>query len=151
MAREEICILTNMCMVYDGSRILVQDRQNPDWPGITFPGGHVEPKESFVASVIREVKEETGLDIANVRLCGVKQFTHREGKYRYIVFFYKTDTFSGELKSSGEGQVFWIDKGELKNYVLADGFESMFAVFDSETLSENYWWFEDNMWKEENR
>ena len=54
MAREEKCVLTNMCMVYDGNRILVQDRMNPNWPGITFPGGHIEPKESFVESVIRE-------------------------------------------------------------------------------------------------
>ena len=54
MAIEEKCVLTNMCMVYDGNRILVQDRMNPNWPGITFPGGHIEPKESFVESVIRE-------------------------------------------------------------------------------------------------
>lgn len=54
MAREEKCVSTNMCMVYDGNRILVQDRMNPNWPGITFPGGHIEPKESFVESVIRE-------------------------------------------------------------------------------------------------
>ena len=54
MAREEKCVLTNMCMVYDGNRILVQDRMNPNWPGITFPGGHIDPKESFVESVIRE-------------------------------------------------------------------------------------------------
>lgn len=54
MAREEKCVLTNMCMVYDVNRILVQDRMNPNWPGITFPGGHIEPKESFVESVIRE-------------------------------------------------------------------------------------------------
>ena len=54
MAREEKCVLTNMYMVYDGNRILVQDRMNPNWPGITFPGGHIEPKESFVESVIRE-------------------------------------------------------------------------------------------------
>lgn len=54
MAREEKCVLTNMCMVYDGNRILVQDRMNPNWSGITFPGGHIEPKESFVESVIRE-------------------------------------------------------------------------------------------------
>ena len=95
MAREEKCILTNMCMVYDGTRILVQDRMNPDWTGITFPGGHVEPRESFVDSVIREVEEETGLKISNVQLCGIKQWTHREGKYRYIVLFYKTDTYFG--------------------------------------------------------
>ena len=151
MAREEVCILTNMCMIYDGNRILVQDRMNPDWPGITFPGGHVEPKESFVDSVIREVKEETGLDISNVQLCGMKQFTDREEKYRYIVFFYKTNTFSGELKSSEEGQVFWIDKNNLKDYVLAEGFESMFEVFEDDTLSENYWWLENDEWFEKNK
>lgn len=110
MAREEKCILTNMCMVYDGDQILVQDRMDPEWPGITFPGGHVEPNESFVESVVREVKEETGLDISGVRLCGVKQWTHQNGLYRYIVFLFKTNRYSGELKSSDEGKVFWIDK-----------------------------------------
>ena len=138
-------------MVYDGDRILVQDRTDPDWSGITFPGGHIEPKESFVDSVTREVKEETGLDIANVKLCGVKQFTHREGKYRYIVFFYKTDTYSGDIKSSDEGKVFWIDKNKLKDYTLADGFEGMFEIFDNDDLSENYWRFENGEWREENK
>ncbi len=151
MARQEICILTNMCMVYNGNRILVQDRMNPDWPGITFPGGHVEPGESFVDSVIREVKEETGLDIFSVKLCGLKQWTQEEGKYRYIVFFYKTDSFSGELKSSEEGKVFWIEKNELNNYQLADQFDEMFKVFDSDDLSENYYWFDDNEWKVDNK
>ena len=151
MAREEVCILTNMCMIYDGNRILVQDRKNPDWPGITFPGGHVEPKESFVNSVIREVKEETGLDIANVQLCGMKQFPLEEKNCRYIVLLYKTDTFFGELKSSEEGEVFWIEKDELNNYVLADGFEAMLEVFESDTLSENYAWIENDDWKVENK
>lgn len=145
MAREENCILTNMCMVCDGDRILVQDRLDPAWPGITFPGGHIEKGESFVASIIREVKEETGLDITNLRLCGVKQWTNTDGKFRYIVFFYKTNTFSGELKSSDEGRVFWIRRNELSNYTLADGFDSMLEIFEDDSLSENYW-FEDNGW-----
>ena len=39
MAREEKAVFTNMCMVTDGNgNVLVQDRLNPDWPGITFPG-----------------------------------------------------------------------------------------------------------------
>lgn len=140
-----------MCMIYDGDRILVQDRINPDWPGITFPGGHVEPGESFVDSVIREVKEETGLDISNVRLCGMKQWTQRDGEYRYIVFFYKTNEFFGELKSSDEGRVFWIKKSELMSYPLANDFEQMFEVFDNDYLSENYYWLEHNEWKVENK
>ena len=151
MSREEKCILTNMCMIYDGSRILVQDRNDPEWGGITFPGGHVEPCESFVSSVIREVKEETGLDISNVKLCGIKQWTQRDGKYRYIVLFYKTDTYTGELKSSDEGKVFWIEKNSLKDYVLADGFGEMFEVFDNDNLTENYYYLEDDKWKFENK
>lgn len=150
MAREETCILTNMCMIYHGDHILVQERVNPDWPGITFPGGHVEPGESFVASVIREVKEETGLDISNVQLCGIKQWTHVTQSYRYIVFLFKTNTYSGELKSSDEGKVFWIDKKDLFNYQLANDFDRMFEVFDNDDLVENYYWAENGQWNTEN-
>ena len=62
-----------MCMIYDGAgRVVVQDKVGKNWGGITFPGGHVEKDESFVDSVIREVKEETGLDIQSPKLCGIK-------------------------------------------------------------------------------
>ena len=56
--------LTTLTMVTDGrGNVLVQDRRDRSWPGITFPGGHVEPGESFVKAAIREVYEETGLTI----------------------------------------------------------------------------------------
>lgn len=149
MAKAEPTVLTNMCMVCDGDRILVQDRLDPNWPGITFPGGHVEPMESFVKSTIREVKEETGLDISNLKLCGVKQWTQQDGSYRYLVFFYKTCTFSGELRSSDEGKVFWINRSDLDQYVLAEGFREMLEVFENDGLSENFHWF-DTDWHYEN-
>ena len=63
MARTETVEFTNMCMICDGSRVVVIDREKRDWPGITFPGGHIEPGESFTDAVIREVQEETGLHI----------------------------------------------------------------------------------------
>lgn len=76
------CILTNMCMVYDNGNILVQDRLNKNWPGVTFPGGHVENGESFAQSVIREVYEETGLTIEHPVLCGIKSWPiGKRGKY----------------------------------------------------------------------
>ncbi len=150
MSRYEPCELTNMCMICDGSRVLVQRRTDPAWPGISFPGGHVDKGESFVDSVIREVKEETGLDIADVKLCGMSQWTARDGAYRYIVLFYKTDTFSGELRSSEEGEVFWVELSELKNMELAGNFGDKLEIFLDDKLSENYFWFENGDWQMKN-
>ena len=147
MSRSEQAIFTNLCMVYDGAgNILVQDRNDPDWPGICFPGGHVEPGESFVESVIREVWEETGLTIENPILCGTKQFQTRKGE-RYVVFFYKTNRYSGELKSSDEGEVFWIPRTDLHKYTLCDDFPDMVRVFEEDNLSEFYYYTENGDWK----
>ena len=146
MARSENAIFTNLCMVFDHKgNILVQDRKDPSWPGICFPGGHVEPGESFVESVIREVWEETGLTIENPRLCGTKQFQTSHGE-RYVVFFYKTDRFSGELRASDEGEVFWISRNELNRYTLVPDFESMLKVFEDDSLSEFYYYQENDQW-----
>ena len=147
MSRSEQAIFTNLCMVYDhAGNILVQDRLDPSWPGLCFPGGHVEPEESFVDSVIREVWEETGLTIESPKLCGTKQFQTKKGE-RYVVFFYKTDKFSGELKSSDEGNVFWIPRNTLDQYTLCDDFLDMVKVFESDDLSEFYYYTENGDWK----
>lgn len=138
MARRETVVLTNMCMVYDNEgNILVQDRLDPDWPGVTFPGGHVEPGEAFTKAVIREVWEETGLTIEHPRLCGLKQFPEEDGT-RYIVMLYKANQFSGELRSSCEGNVFWIKRGELENYPLPESFDQLIHVFEDDSLGEQY-------------
>ena len=147
MSRSEQAIFTNICMVYDDcGNILVQNRRARDWPGICFPGGHVEPGESFVESVIREVREETGLTIEKPILCGTKQFQTEKGE-RYVVFFYKTNHFSGELKSSAEGEVFWIPRKDLNRYTLCTDFEDMVKVFEDEGLSEFYYYLENGEWK----
>ena len=147
MAKAEKADFTNMCMIYDDQgNILVQDRKNPNWPGITFPGGHVEYGESFGDSVIREVKEETGLDIENPILCGVKQFQTNDDT-RFVVLFYKTNKFSGTLRASDEGDVFWIPRNTLQDYKLAHEFEAMLKVFETEDLSEFYYYKEDGNWK----
>ena len=146
MARAEMAVFTNMCMITDGEKVLVQDRKDPNWPGITFPGGHVEKNESFVASVIREVYEETGLMIENPTLCGTKQFQDKQDA-RYVVLFFKATRFSGELKSSDEGEVFWIARADLTKYPLAPDMEDMVRVMEDEHLSEFYYYKDCGNWK----
>lgn len=140
----ELCILTTMVMVYDGNKRLVMDRLKEDWPGLTFPGGKVRPKESFMEAAIREVKEETGLTVRNLKLCGLKQWKSDE---RYLVVFFKTDDFEGEIMSSPEGPVFWIERQDLENYRLANDFADMVKIFESDELTEFYYYLEDGEWK----
>ncbi len=143
MARSEQAIFTNLCMIFDDrGNILVEDRKDPSWPGICFPGGHVEPGEPFVEAVIREVYEETGLTIETPRLCGTKQFQTRQGE-RYVVLLYKTNRFSGELHSSDEGEVFWLPRRELAQHRLADDLAQVMQVMDSDDLSEFFYYLKD--------
>ncbi len=144
--RTETVTLTNMCMVYDGDKVLVQDRVDPVWGGVTFPGGHVEKGESFTDAVIREVFEETGLTVRSPRLCGIKDWTRDDGT-RYMVLLYKTDKFSGELKSSEEGEVYWVHKDDFLGLKLASTMEDYFEVFRNDDLSEFFFYKENGEWK----
>lgn len=128
--RTEMVELTNLCMIKDGDKYLLQNRVKKDWQGYTFPGGHIEPGESIVQSAIREVKEETGLIMKNPRLVGVKQFWVKSG--RYIVFLFSATKFSGELRSSYEGEVGWFTKEEMKNINLVSHFFEHLDVFEGE-------------------
>ena len=138
MAESEKVILTNMCMVYDGNKVLVQDRLNKNWKGLTFPGGHVEKHESFTDAVIREVYEETGPTIENPRLCGVKEWENEDGS-RYMVLLYKTELFSGEVRSSNEGEVYWTPLGNLSKLRLTEHFDKILEIYLRDDLSEFFY------------
>lgn len=142
MSRLEEVELTNMCMICDGNgNVLVQNKTNtPTWSGWNFPGGHVEKGEYVTPSVIREMKEETGLTIENPKLCGIKEFHKASDGKRYIVFLYVATRFSGELKSCDEGEVFWYPLSQLSlSDKLIDGFGEMLSVFTSDETSEVFY------------
>ena len=142
--RTEQVELTVLCLIHNDDSYLLQDRIKKDWKGFTLPGGHIEPGESIVDAVVREMKEETGLMIKSPRLCGVKQFPIEGG--RYIVFLFETDQFDGELASSDEGKMHWVKISELSNVNLVSDFEELIEVMISESLTEFQYVIENDDW-----
>ena len=67
---------------------------------------------------------------------------------RYMVLFYKTNKFEGELSSSDEGEVRWMDLEEMKKANLAEGMDKMLEVFLDENISEYYFYKENGEWQE---
>lgn len=134
--------LTNLCVLCDGDMVLVEDKIGA---GIVFPGGHVEEGESFQEAVIREMQEETGLTVFNPVLMGIKDYFNKNGS-RCIVTIYKTDSFTGTLKSSKEGKVFWVSRKEFDTLPDVWGMHDVLRICDSEELSEMFWDFERSEW-----
>ncbi len=147
MDRTQKVEIVNMCMVYQHDLVLVQNKVHNEWGGLTFPGGHVEKDESFTDAVIREVYEETGLTIASPVLCGIKDWVNDDGS-RYMVLFYKTDRFSGEIKPSDEGEVFWMHLDDLlsSSSQLALDMKDMIKIFLDDNLSEFFYYKENDEW-----
>lgn len=150
MSRTENVELTVLCLIHKNNKYLLQDRVKKDWKGFTLPGGHVEPGESIVDAVIREMKEETGLTILNPKLCGLKQFPIINGEKaegRYLVFLFTADEFVGEVVSSEEGAMHWVDKDELSSVNIVNDLTELLQVILDENLSEFQYVVEDGMWK----
>ena len=142
--RTENIELTVLCLVHRGEELLLQNRVKQDWQGYAMPGGHVEPGESIVEAVIREMQEETGLHILNPKLCGVKQFPSDGG--RYLVFLFETEEFTGELTGSEEGEMTWIPRNRLHEYKTVDDLQQMLDVMLKPELTEFQYIIEDGNW-----
>lgn len=134
MGRTENVELTVLCMIESGEKILLQNRIKKDWRGYALPGGHVEQGESFVDAVIREMREETGLTVVDPRLVGVKQFPIDNG--RYVVLLFKATEWTGNVISSEEGQMEWIEYSYLSKVKTVDDFDELLKVINDPTLTE---------------
>ena len=144
MDRTERVELAVLCLIKDGDRVLLQNRVKKDWQGYTLPGGHVERGESFVDAVVREMKEETGLTIEKPRMVGIKQFPIDGG--RYIVLLFEATQFTGEVVSSEEGEMTWVDRAELANIPAVDDLQELLKVFDDPELTEFQYIVDGDEW-----
>ncbi len=130
--------LTNMVMIQnpETKEVLVQKRIKY-WCGITFPGGHVDNGESIYDSAVREVKEETGLTVTNLKYCGLVHWHNIDNNDKYFVHMYKTSDYEGELlKATDEGEVFFTSLESLNNMKLSPNFDKYIPMFLSDEFSE---------------
>lgn len=84
------------------------------WNGL---GGKLEAGESPEACAIREVREESGLEIKNLRYGGLLVFAGFKGEDWYVWAF-TADQFDGQLIDSNEGNLKWIPDDEIRSLPL---------------------------------
>ena len=126
---QKITKLTIMCMVYkDDGSFLVENRLKKDWPGLTFPGGHVEDDEYITDAVVREMKEETGLTVQNLEPRGYIEWNNFGDDVRHLAMLFKTKSYSGEIKASKEGAIFFIKEEDLEKYPLSNDFLKIYSL-----------------------
>ncbi len=136
--------LMNMCKIVNPltKQVVVQERRK-SWTGIAFPGGKIELGEAIVPSIKREVLEETGLRLNEVKICGIKDWYDKKKQERYLIILFISENFDGELISeTSEGKVYWINESEIKEKKLADDFDKLLEVFNDEKINEMI--YEDN-------
>ena len=82
-------------------------------------GGHVEKSEDVLTAAERELKEETGLTTAGLRLCGTLIVDTGE-QVGIAIFILKGEYVSGEIKPSPEGIPTWVTMSQLAELPLVE-------------------------------
>ena len=118
-------INATLCYVKNGNKTLMLHRVKKEndihegkWNGL---GGKMEAGETPEECVIREVREESGLQIQNPALRGVLTFPKFDGINDWLAFVFTAERFTGELIDSSEGVLKWIDDSELLDLNLWEG------------------------------
>ena len=86
------------------------------WIGV---GGHIEKGEKKEEAVIRESKEETGLDLLAVTYRGEILFINDD--YQEVMYLFTSDRFQGNLIECDEGTLSWINKKNIEKLNLWEG------------------------------
>ena len=107
-----IPIVATLCHIIKDKSLLLQKKSKGlfgegKWNGV---GGKLKPNESPENCAIREVYEETGLRISDLKFHGVLNFYFGKRKgIDWVVHVFSTSVFEGKVKSSKEGNLRWFN------------------------------------------
>jgi 8-oxo-dGTP diphosphatase len=120
-------------LIRDGERILLVQRGRPPFEGYWgLPGGGIELGESVADALRREVREETGLDVAVGRFLGYADaIEHDEDgrvRYHYVIMYLEAAVQGGNLTASDDAAaVRWVTVAEAREMLLTDAVERCIA------------------------
>ncbi|WP_152970664.1 8-oxo-dGTP diphosphatase [Bacillus sp. FJAT-28004] len=139
-----------VCLIMNGSKLLLMNRTHDDYSGYIAPGGRVEFFESPVEGAIREVKEETGLTVKNLKYKGLAEYINPFKPERYMIFNYMTSEFEGDLLADHkEGKSEWIHINALDSIPMQDSFRRRLPLFFEDGVFEIHTrWKEDRQYDE---
>lgn len=109
-------------VIVDGDRVVLVKRGQPPLKGRwSLPGGAVELGESLQAALVREVKEETGLDVEVGPMVEVLDRVQRSGdgrvEYHYVIVDYVCRPRAGTLACGSDAdEACWVDAASLAQY-----------------------------------
>ena len=112
-------------IIVQDERILLVRRSNPPLQGEwSIPGGLVETGETTKEAIVREVREETGLEIRIVRLAEVFERILRDREFRvqyhFVLIDYLCHVIGGEAHAASDvSEVRWVKTDELENFAVA--------------------------------
>lgn len=116
--------LTTLCYIRNQDKVLMLHRnkknQDPNlskWIGI---GGKLENEESPIECIRREIYEETGLSVNEIKMRGVITFILPRWENE-ISFLYETNDFVGEIKECNEGELEWVGIKDVTKLNLWEG------------------------------
>jgi len=114
----DIKIVTAAVIIRANKVLLTRRRADEFLAGYwEFPGGKVEPGETAVACLQRELAEELGLETRIGPLLAASEYAYDHGTIKLLAF--QTEILSGEIKLTVHDQAAWVDRDELRNYNLA--------------------------------
>jgi len=90
-------------IIVQGVDVLLIRRKYPPFKGMwALPGGKLELNETLEECLVREVKEETGLDVVSFELSSVQSEPRRDPRGRYVSVVYRVTEYSGELQAGDD-------------------------------------------------